>query len=355
MKEAKKVRHLSMIRIALMYIGVLLGAGFASGKEMWQFFGVFGGYGLIGIAFVTAIFVVLGCIVVEIAKTLGTNDMSRIVFPYTNRILENVIGAVIMLFLFSGYTSMIAAGGSLIEESFGIHRIAGTGFLMVLVLFTTLKGFSRLSASLGKVVPVLLISTLCMAAILLFRGIGHLTFARVETPSPLASSWPIAAAVFVAYNMMGAVPILGSCAIYAEKHTTAIKGAALGGLFLGGCAMALCLVTLTDPALSQNSALPMLAFSASLAPAVQKVYACVLLLAIFGTASSCFYGSSMKLSEGEKRVPALCILAVLGFGCSMFGFQNIVAFWYPVEGYICFIFIIMMVWNYMRIKGGKRK
>lgn len=349
-----KVKPLSVIRIALMYIGVLLGAGFASGKEMWQFFGVFGGYGLIGIVFVTGIFVTLGCIVVEIAKALGTNDMSRIVFPYTNRILENSTGAVIMLFLFSGYVSMIAAGGSLIEESFGISRLAGAGILMALVLFTVLKGFARLSASLGKVVPVLLISTLCMAAFLIFRGFDQLSLVQVETPSPFASNWPVAAAVFVAYNMMGAVPILGSCAIYTEDRTTALKGAALGGVFLGSCAMVLCLVTLTDPELSQNSALPMLTFSASLAPAIQKCYAVVLLLAIFGTASSCFYGAATKLPKGKMRVSAIFVLAVLGFGLSMLGFQNIVAFWYPVEGYICFIFIIMMVWNFIRIKGGKR-
>jgi uncharacterized membrane protein YkvI len=29
------------LRVAFLYFGVLMGAGFASGKEMWQFFGVF--------------------------------------------------------------------------------------------------------------------------------------------------------------------------------------------------------------------------------------------------------------------------------------------------------------------------
>jgi uncharacterized membrane protein YkvI len=34
-------KPLTVFRVAFLYFGVLMGAGFASGKEMWQFFGVF--------------------------------------------------------------------------------------------------------------------------------------------------------------------------------------------------------------------------------------------------------------------------------------------------------------------------
>ena len=103
MPDGKKDQSLSVLRIGLMYIGVLLGAGFASGKEMWQFFGVFGGRGLIGVLIVTVIFTALGCVVVANASALGTNDMSRIVFPYQNPWLESIISGIIILFLFKIY------------------------------------------------------------------------------------------------------------------------------------------------------------------------------------------------------------------------------------------------------------
>ena len=41
-------RKLSAINIAMMYLGAILGAGFASGRECWQFFGVFGRKGYFG-------------------------------------------------------------------------------------------------------------------------------------------------------------------------------------------------------------------------------------------------------------------------------------------------------------------
>ena len=58
---------------------------------------------------------------------------------------------------------------------------------------------------------------------------------------------------------MGAIPILRSCTVYAEDLRIVKRGAALGGSFLGTCALILYWVTLTDPILSSESDLPMLA------------------------------------------------------------------------------------------------
>ena len=41
-------RKLTSLNVAVMYIGAIMGAGFASGRETWQFFGVFGDKGKIG-------------------------------------------------------------------------------------------------------------------------------------------------------------------------------------------------------------------------------------------------------------------------------------------------------------------
>jgi len=338
-----------VLRIALMYVGTLLGAGFASGKEIWQFFGVFGGKGLIGVAFVTAVFMALGVVVVFIADKLKTNDMSRIIFPGSHRFIEGLISGVIMLFLFIGYGSMIAAGGSLAQQCFGVPHILGTGILMILVFLTAVKGFSRLSLCMGKVVPVLLLSTLVMAVYLLLRGREDMVFAQVGHPSVLAPSWFFAAVLFVSYNMMGAVVILGSCSLYAAERKKATKGALLGGAFLGGCALLLCLVNFLDPKLSAESPLPMLTFAAELAKPIYMYYAVVLLLAIFGTASSCFFGTVVKIPSEKKRVWVLLLIAFLGFLFSLMGFQKIVAVFYPLEGYLCLVFLLLMLCNFFRL------
>ncbi len=346
-------KPLGSLRVAFLYFGVLMGAGFASGKEMWQFFGVFGAQGFLGLILIAILFIALGLVIVFIGRSLGTGDLSKIIFPYEYPLFERIIGTVVAAFLFMAYFAMLAAGGALVEAQFRIPGAAGSAVLMLLVVLTAIKGFARVSSRLGKVIPILLTATLLMAFVILSRG-----FASIEgepaAASPLTPNWFIAAVVFVSYNMVGATPILGSCAFYGDNARAVRLGAVMGGAFLGGCAIILYLVTLTDPALSAASDLPMLTFARELSTVVGAIYSAVLLIAVFGTATSCFYGYCTKLPDRRRRNLIIWASAVFGLAVSMMGFSNIVAFIYPLQGYLGFVFLLLMIWNFIRIKTGKR-
>ena len=43
MKDNSKSVNLNVLNVALMFVGAIMGAGFASGREIWQFFGVLQG------------------------------------------------------------------------------------------------------------------------------------------------------------------------------------------------------------------------------------------------------------------------------------------------------------------------
>ena len=51
MEEAKayKKTNLNFLNVALMFVGAIMGAGFESGREIWQFIGVIGRQGRKGI------------------------------------------------------------------------------------------------------------------------------------------------------------------------------------------------------------------------------------------------------------------------------------------------------------------
>ena len=53
MQEEKSGKvGLNFFNVALMFVGAIMGAGFASGRELWQFMGLFGTKGQIGRAHV---------------------------------------------------------------------------------------------------------------------------------------------------------------------------------------------------------------------------------------------------------------------------------------------------------------
>lgn len=78
MRNDKKTRGLTYINVAALYVGTIMGAGFASGREGWQFFGVFGMKGYAGLTIATVLFAVIGMIISYIAATKGTDDVSTL-------------------------------------------------------------------------------------------------------------------------------------------------------------------------------------------------------------------------------------------------------------------------------------
>lgn len=351
----KKDRSLSSVRIAFMYFGVLMGAGFASGREIWQFFGVFGPEGLFGILIIATLFVLLGFLIVAISSRLSTNDLSKIILPFNSPIAEKITGIVVASFLFMGFFSMLAAGGALVEQQFAIHRGIGSLALMLLVTFTAVKGFHKVSSRIGKVTPVLLFAALLVSLILIIDGGGGTITETTFEASPLAPNWLIAAIVFISYNALGAIPILGSCTIYASSLNKARIGAVLGGIFLGGCALIIYFATQTDPGTASQSPLPMLALAQGISPLLRSGYAAVLVISVFGTATSCFYAVSTRIKESKYKARILWVLAFVGLACSMMGFSRIVAVVYPLEGYIGVVLILLMVINYYRLRRGLGK
>ena len=62
------------LRIAGAYIGVVVGAGFASGQEVLQFFTSFSWYGFLGVVVAMVLFMFLGAQILQIGSQLQTQS-----------------------------------------------------------------------------------------------------------------------------------------------------------------------------------------------------------------------------------------------------------------------------------------
>ena len=69
------MKQLKPWQLAFTFIGCFLGAGFVSGQELWQFFGVFGADGLFGAALASMLLCVFSAILMIIARRTGISDM----------------------------------------------------------------------------------------------------------------------------------------------------------------------------------------------------------------------------------------------------------------------------------------
>lgn len=346
---------MSTLNIAFLYIGTLMGAGFASGREIWQFVGVFGEKSYFAVAAVTVLFMLFGVMTVKISKTLDTADIGKVVMPFENRYLENFFGYVTAVILFIAYIIMAAAGGALFQEQFGLHKVFGGAILMLMVIVTILGGFERISKNFRYIIPVLLVTVFLVCLNIIFRGLPVSGVRPEMKASPMAPNWYSSAVIYISYNMLSGIPILANSTYRAKSYKTAMAGAALGGLLLGLAAMVMNLAMKTDAGLSSVSVLPVLVLSGKLSVQVRWIYAVLLLFAVYSAATSNFYGFTTKIKEGRNKKAFLVLAAVLGFLLSLFGFAELIAFVFPLEGYFGMAILTAMTIHYLRIKFGRKR
>ena len=81
------------IKIILVIIGTLIGAGFASGKEIYLFFAKYGNYGIIGIfisAIITTIIIYKTLKIVKKYKINNYKDFLEIINKKNNKKYNNI-------------------------------------------------------------------------------------------------------------------------------------------------------------------------------------------------------------------------------------------------------------------------
>lgn len=348
-------KDLRFYNVAALFVSAMMGAGFASGREGWQFFGVFGMKGYVGIAFTGIGFILLGIMVGYLARTLQTADFGVIISCIDSPKVAAAVGYYMAAILYTIIISMSAAGGAFLNQQFGIHRAIGGFIITILVIITILGDFERVSKVFKKLVPVLFFADVILCIIIIAMPIEQSGETSGFPTSALAPNWIIATIIYIGYNIMGMIPIVGKGAINSKNETHAVAGAGLGGLFSILLTFLMITAMRKDMAFSQASALPILAYSARISPIANVIFGVVLFAAIYAAATSNFYGFYSKVPEGPKKKYIIIISALCGYVVGLTGFKNVVAYLYPMIGYSALIIMLMITVNFIKVLVKQRK
>ena len=273
--------------IGLTFAGSFLGAGYVSGQELWQFFGSFGGGGLLGVLAALALLAVFGLALMYIISRTGIAEMDAVLVPWERLAwLRKLSSALQLILLFGVIAIMYAGGGALLEQLFSLPTWLGRTLMAVLVTLVALRGLRGAVGAFSLIVPVIVALTLLFGGMALARyGVSLPAFGAAEGSNPLMRSAAFGAVTFAFYNFFGSVGILAPLGEAASSKRAARRGVLLGTALLLLIAYSVLLAVMAVPE-TADAELPMLALAYGLSRPLGYVYGILLLLCMYGSALS---------------------------------------------------------------------
>jgi uncharacterized membrane protein YkvI len=347
-----KEQGVSSLKVAATYIGTIVGAGFATGQEVLQFFARFGAGGLAGLVLSAALFILYGYIIMDLGYRLKARSHSEIIRYASGKYLGGFIDFIITFFLFGGLTAMIAGTGALFQEQFALPGMLGNLSMAVLTALTVLTGINGVINSISFVVPFLIAAVVGISLTAIVRAPPVFTAPPAAGESGLIGNWLLAAILYASYNTLLAIAVLGPLGDKAASRRAIRQGASLGGMGLGLGAIMIYLALLGDATGATVLEVPMIAIAGSISGLVRVIYAVILSAEVYTTAVSSLFGFAARVADPEKfplRGRIIIVGSTAGaFFASQLGFSNLVKFLYPAVGYGGIILLIALVYTYFR-------
>lgn len=348
---SEDTKQITTFNIAAVYIGTLVGAGFASGQEILQFFSFFGLSGFTALGIATILFIFFGWVILELGHRLNAQSHREVIRYAGGPLLGAIIDAVITFFLFGALTAMAAGTGAVFSEQFGLPRIWGGLTMIGITLLTVLLGIQGVINAISFVVPVLMASVLLIsAATLVSTPLDLNTVSQATQPSRAAVPfWPLSALNYASYNLVVGVAVLAPLGKMADRSILR-KGALFGGVGLGVGASAINLALLAYFPETAGYEIPMAYIVGQLSPAFRVVYIIALLAAIYSTAVGCLYGFAVRITDYGKPLFKWIIIgtSLVAFGASQFGFTTLVRILYPAVGYAGLLMLAGLLYGYLK-------
>jgi uncharacterized membrane protein YkvI len=348
----KKKRSLSW-QIGAAYIGTVIGAGFASGQEIMQFFTKYGSIGSFLIILSGLLFSICGYAIFFLSKHYKTYDYNSFIIKICGPRLSLIYDCIITTFLFFGASIMFSGSGALFEESLGLSRMAGIITIAVVTLLVVLKSVSGILKVNSIIVPLLI----GVILFVMFKTMlsSHTTqfFQNAKSIYSGDILKPIFSLIFYcSYNLVLAVGVLTAF----SQDITGIKilrrGAFIGGFGLMALSLALniCLM-LYMPAIMKLS-IPVLYISAMHGIYIKYAVILCIWLEICTTSIANVFSLAKRIAKNKPAIynTTSLFIVIASIPMAFIDFKRLISFFYPLFGALSMFLIAMILIKLVQVK-----
>lgn len=334
------------ISIMLAYVGVLTGAGLASGQEIMQYFISFGIPGLFGLGAIGIMHILVGGIILQLGSHYLADSHIDVIEEVSNKYVGKFMDFALIVNCFLMGFVMIAGAGANLNQQFGFKPWIGSLICTLMIIFIGMLDFDKVTKVIGAFTPL----------IILFAVAGSIyTFVTIKPDwqglDQLSQSVisPLPNVALSTVNYFGLCMISGiSMAFVLGGSKTDSAEAGLGGM-LGGLMVAIltALVGFTlffTLPIVKDSDIPMQIVLENIHPTLGLIMSLIIFGMIFNSSISLFYSAARRFSDTENKFRRnLIIFTLLGFALSFMGFKKLMSILYPILGFLGLALTIILV------------
>lgn len=333
-----------ILKVASIYMATVIGAGFASGQEIMQFFSFYYEGGFYGIILAGILFALIGYIVLVKVYSERIRNYEEFLFPTVGWVIGWIMEIVVTLFMGSVLCIMVAGAGNIISNAISIPYRYATLIAVILCMIaflTDIKGIVTLSSF---VTPILVLGILGAGFyVIVNRDIG--IFSLASDFDSVTNNWFFSSLLYVSYNSISGVVVMCSLLPYLKSRKIAAAGGIFGGLMLSFIAIVLnILLYLFYPEIISDE-LPILSIIGRHNSILGELYKILLLLAMFISAITSGYGFIERIGNKVKVSRKILIPVICGFivPISNVGFSELISSVYPLFGYMGMFMLFMIL------------
>ena len=341
----------NIFKVVFVIIGTMIGAGFASGQEMYLFFFSYGIEGLIGILISSLIIGVVISKTFQVVNRYGIDtykDFLKVLIKRKGKIAL-VINFIINSFILITFFIMIAGFGAYFEQELGINSLIGSSILAILtfvIFMTSVKGVVKANELL---VP-LLIGFLAVIGItnlkeIPFGALGNYMI-RVKE-----DSFVLSAILYSSYNSILLIPVLLTLKNYLKDKKQILSIATISTIIIILLSIIVFLLLVRVDVDITNLEMPAVYVVSHSFKILRYIYGFIILGSIFTTTISLGTSFLQNITKNKKSYTQIavimCITSVL---VSKIGFSNLVNLLYPFFGYLGLVQIFKL--TFLKVKNN---
>lgn len=324
-------------------IGVIIGAGFASGKEIYTFFFNYGIYGIIGYILSA---ILLGYIVyktLKIIKKYEINNYDEFLDTIIGKLqtkninIKIILDFIINIFLLITFFIMCAGFAAYFKQELGINEIVSSIIVSAFCLFILSKNIKGIFLLNSVLMPMIII-------VLCILGVKAFDVNLDIEESYRGGMWFFNAILYASYNSITLISILIPMKKYIKNKKDILKIAITCCLIILALSTVIFILLLSIDINIGKIELPTVYAAKSFGIIYKYLYGVIILGAISTTAISSAYGFLNNVSKTRKKYNIynniICFIAIF---VSLFGFSNLINNLYPIFGILGLIQLIFII------------